>query len=246
MPIRWEEPFGMVMVEALACGTPVIAFPEGAARELVVDGQDRLPRRRRARDGRRGRPAAAYRRAGLPCLGRRSTATSTSSPPPTSGPTGRWRASRAGRSSRLSERTLSVLDGSTFVVGDRLGDLRADGGSRARLLLRGHALPLALGPARRRDAAGAAEPRPERALRRSVLPDSARRAGRAGAVLDHAPAARRPRVDRGDHGDQPPPRDEPRCRVVLEVDTDFADLFEVKDGAVAEREVTCTPRRARR
>jgi glycosyltransferase involved in cell wall biosynthesis len=39
MPIRWEEPFGMVMVEALACGTPVIAFPEGAARELVRDGQ---------------------------------------------------------------------------------------------------------------------------------------------------------------------------------------------------------------
>jgi glycosyltransferase involved in cell wall biosynthesis len=39
MPIRWEEPFGMVMVEALACGTPVIAFPEGAARELVIDGQ---------------------------------------------------------------------------------------------------------------------------------------------------------------------------------------------------------------
>jgi glycosyltransferase involved in cell wall biosynthesis len=39
MPIRWEEPFGMVMVEALACGTPVIAFPEGAARELVLDGQ---------------------------------------------------------------------------------------------------------------------------------------------------------------------------------------------------------------
>lgn len=39
VPIRWEEPFGMVMVEALACGTPVIAFPEGAARELVVDGE---------------------------------------------------------------------------------------------------------------------------------------------------------------------------------------------------------------
>ena len=38
MPIRWEEPFGMVMVEALAGGTPVIAFPEGAARELVCDG----------------------------------------------------------------------------------------------------------------------------------------------------------------------------------------------------------------
>jgi glycosyltransferase involved in cell wall biosynthesis len=39
VPIRWEEPFGMVMVEALACGTPVIAFPEGAARELVLDGR---------------------------------------------------------------------------------------------------------------------------------------------------------------------------------------------------------------
>ena len=37
MPIRWDEPFGMVMVEALACGTPVIAFPEGAAVEIVVD-----------------------------------------------------------------------------------------------------------------------------------------------------------------------------------------------------------------
>jgi glycosyltransferase involved in cell wall biosynthesis len=39
MPIRWDEPFGMVMVEALACGTPVIAFPEGAAREVVIDGR---------------------------------------------------------------------------------------------------------------------------------------------------------------------------------------------------------------
>jgi glycosyltransferase involved in cell wall biosynthesis len=35
MPITWNEPFGMVMVEALACGTPVIAFPQGAAREIV-------------------------------------------------------------------------------------------------------------------------------------------------------------------------------------------------------------------
>jgi glycosyltransferase involved in cell wall biosynthesis len=38
MPIRWPEPFGLVMVEALACGTPVIAFPEGSAPEVVRDG----------------------------------------------------------------------------------------------------------------------------------------------------------------------------------------------------------------
>jgi glycosyltransferase involved in cell wall biosynthesis len=38
-PIRWAEPFGLVMVEALACGTPVLAFPEGAAPEIVEDGK---------------------------------------------------------------------------------------------------------------------------------------------------------------------------------------------------------------
>ncbi len=40
MPIRWAEPFGMVMVEALACGTPVLAFPEGAASEIVIPGEN--------------------------------------------------------------------------------------------------------------------------------------------------------------------------------------------------------------
>ena len=40
MPVRWREPFGMVMVEALACGTPVIPFPEGAAAEIVIDGEN--------------------------------------------------------------------------------------------------------------------------------------------------------------------------------------------------------------
>ena len=38
-PIRWHEPFGLVMTEALACGTPVISFPEGAAPEIVDHGK---------------------------------------------------------------------------------------------------------------------------------------------------------------------------------------------------------------
>lgn len=37
-PIRWAEPFGLVMIEALACGTPVLAFAEGAAPEIVDHG----------------------------------------------------------------------------------------------------------------------------------------------------------------------------------------------------------------
>jgi glycosyltransferase involved in cell wall biosynthesis len=37
-PIRWPEPFGLVMAEALACGTPVIAFREGSVPEVLEDG----------------------------------------------------------------------------------------------------------------------------------------------------------------------------------------------------------------
>jgi glycosyltransferase involved in cell wall biosynthesis len=40
MPIRWPEPFGMVMVESLAAGTPVLAFDQGAAPEIVEDGRN--------------------------------------------------------------------------------------------------------------------------------------------------------------------------------------------------------------
>jgi glycosyltransferase involved in cell wall biosynthesis len=38
-PIDWPEPFGLVMIEAMATGTPVITRPYGAAPEVVVDGQ---------------------------------------------------------------------------------------------------------------------------------------------------------------------------------------------------------------
>ncbi|HEX7045017.1 MAG TPA: glycosyltransferase family 4 protein [Burkholderiales bacterium] len=38
-PIDWPEPFGLVMIEALACGTPVIAWPHGSVPEVLRDGE---------------------------------------------------------------------------------------------------------------------------------------------------------------------------------------------------------------
>jgi glycosyltransferase involved in cell wall biosynthesis len=38
-PIDWDEPFGLVMTEAMACGTPVIATPRGSVPEVIVDGE---------------------------------------------------------------------------------------------------------------------------------------------------------------------------------------------------------------
>jgi glycosyltransferase involved in cell wall biosynthesis len=39
VPIQWAEPFGLVMTEAMACGTPVVAWRNGSVPEVVADGQ---------------------------------------------------------------------------------------------------------------------------------------------------------------------------------------------------------------
>ena len=137
----------------------------------------------------------------------------------------------------MSERTLSVLDGSTFVIGDRLGDIRADGGREhgffsddtrfiSDWVLRVGDRPLELLSLHQRAHFDA-----QFILTPTIGPD------------EQAPYSivRTRLVDQSwtdeivitNHLHKTL-----RLRVALEVRTDFADLFEVKDGVVAEREIT--------
>ncbi len=138
----------------------------------------------------------------------------------------------------MSERTLSVLDGSTFVVGDRLGDVRADEGREhgffcddTRFLSR---WVLNVG---------------EAPLELLGLDQSAHFAAQffltPRVELDEEASCsimRRRLIDRvwmeevtvTNHR-----HERSEVRLALALDADFADLFEVKDGVVAERALTC-------
>jgi glycogen debranching enzyme len=138
----------------------------------------------------------------------------------------------------VAERTLNVLDGSTFVVGDRLGDVRADEGREhgffsddtrfiSRWALRVGDAPLELLSLDQRahfDAQFVLTPTvgPEEQAPCSIM---------RSRLVDHVWMEE---VTLTNHL-----HETNRLHVTLEVDTDFADLFEVKDGVIAEREVTC-------
>jgi glycogen debranching enzyme len=139
----------------------------------------------------------------------------------------------------MSERTLSVLDGSTFVVGDRHGDVRADEGREhgffsedtrfvSRWVLRVGEAPLEL-----------------LGLHQSAHFDAQFFLTPTVGLDDEAPCSivRHRLVDHvwmeevtvTNHLHQPN-----RIRVVLEVGVDFADLFEVKDAVIETRETSFT------
>ena len=127
MPIRWNEPFGMVMIEAMACGTPVIAFAEGAAPELIVDGETGFIVTDEA-----AMAAAVARLSGIAPRACRDWVVEHCDVDAVAAAYERTYRSvaraRFGELRGICLALLSVLDGSTFVVGDRLGDVRADEG----------------------------------------------------------------------------------------------------------------------
>jgi glycogen debranching enzyme len=139
----------------------------------------------------------------------------------------------------VSERTLSVLDGSTFVVGDRLGDVGADGAREhgfysddtrfvSRWLLRVGQTPLellSLHQSAHFDAQFFLTPTigPEEQAPCSIVRHR---------LMDHVWMEE---VTITNHL-----HETARLHVMLEVATDFADLFEVKEGVVAEREISFT------
>lgn len=138
----------------------------------------------------------------------------------------------------MSERIISVLDGSTFVVSDRLGDLRSDQGREhgffcrdtrflSKLVLRVGDVPLELLGLDQDEHFAA-----QFFLTPTVGPESeAPCSVMRRRLIDHVWMEE---ISVINHRHESSTFD-----VRVEIDTDFADLFEVKDGAIEEREVAC-------
>jgi glycogen debranching enzyme len=138
----------------------------------------------------------------------------------------------------VSDRTLSVLDGSTFVVGDRLGDIRAGEGrdhgffSEDTRFISHWALRVGDTPLELLSLHQSAHFDAQFFLTPSVGPDDEAPCSIVRHRLVDDVWMEEVTVTNHLHKTRP-------LRVILEVDADFADLFEVKDGAIGAREVTC-------
>ena len=153
-------------------------------------------------------------------------------------PTGRWPTWPPNDWWRVPERTLSVLDGSTFIVGDRLGDVRAHEGrehgffSEDTRFISRWVLHVADTPLDLLGLDQSAHFAAQFFLTPSVAPDEQAPCSiMRRRVVDHVWLEEITVINH---------LREPCCeRVTLEIDSDFADLFEIKDGTVAERDIRC-------
>ena len=119
VPIDWPEPFGLVMIEAMACGTPVIAFNRGSVPEIVEHGVTGLDRRGRGGGGggdpavpspvaRRGAPA--FRTGGSPRAYGRGLPGAVSPPGRPGTPGAAYRAVGSGMSRGSAKQSSSVTN----------------------------------------------------------------------------------------------------------------------------------------
>ena len=174
VPIDWPEPFGLVMIEAMACGTPVIAFNRGSVPEVIEDGLTGFIVEDEARRDRGGRSPVA------PVAARRSASASSSASPRAG-----WR--------RTISRSIAL---------DRSAAPRSARWSFRRRRLRRSALADSRSKTRARSRSANRVPSPEpragglAAVSGSVSPRRPRRLGRVSGISGQAGASRRRRCRR--------------------------------------------------
>jgi hypothetical protein len=260
-PIDWPEPFGIVMIEAMACGTPVVAWKCGSVPEVIDEGVTGRIVTSEDDAVAATREVLGYdRRAVRATFERRFTA--------------RTMAERyVALYQQLARRSTSVISACAWHEHGSGGDrrvvcqpcpqgwrqlprrqrLRRHRGRQHRLLPRRHAPAVGLSPAPRRHAARAAERRGHRGQR--VLPRApdqspvaAARRQRGAAGLVHILRTRflhdermYERIAFMNYGNAPL-----TLPVRIELGADFRDMFEVRGMVRPARAASCCRRRTRR